>query len=290
MHEKKVILAVDDEPQNLKLLEAILLSRGYEVLTASNGEEALKIVSGTRVDVMLLDVLMPHMDGLAVKARLNEDALTAAIPVIFLTAAKIAIDDKVRGLGIGADDYVIKPFEIKELLARIDSVLKRRGYYEDISMTDAVTGLYNTAFFKKQFTLFFNMAKRYNKIFSLAIVDIDDMKHINDTYGHTTGDLVLKNFSSIAMASLRRVDIITRYGGDEFAIIFPEQDAVRTGVAIERLRKKIEEEVVTLHDKGGVINFSVSVGIAAYDESFTEEIKMFELADARLYEDKRKNT
>jgi diguanylate cyclase (GGDEF)-like protein len=286
MVNKKVILAVDDELQNLKLLKAILVPRGYEVLTASNGEEALKVVAEIRVDVILLDVAMPHMDGLTMKARLNEDSLTAAIPVIFLTA-RAAVEDKIRGLGIGADDYVTKPFEMEELLARIGSALKRRGYYEEISMTDAVTGLHNTTFFKKQFTLFFGMAKRYKKTFSLAIVDIDGMKHINDTYGHIAGDLVLKNFASAARAVLRNVDIITRYGGDEFAIIFPEQDAAQAGVAVKRLKNTIKTKVVTLHDKQLTITFSVSAGIAAYDENFTDELKMFELADERLYKDKK---
>jgi len=287
MAEKKVILAVDDELEALRLLEDILMPRGYEVLTTSSGEDALKIASQTRVDAVLLDISMPGMDGISVKARLNEDSLTAAIPVIFLTA-RVAVDYKVRGLGIGADDYITKPFEVRELLARLEAAVKRRGFYEDIAMTDAMTGLHNTAFFKKEFAIFFNIARRYKQIFSLAIIDIDDMKTINDTYGHAAGDLVLRNFASIARSSLRNVDIITRYGGDEFTILFPQQDAVQANVPIKRLKDRIEKTEIFFREKDAKIAFSISAGVAAYQDDFADEMKMFEQADARLYEDKKR--
>jgi len=287
MAEKKIILAVDDELQALRLVEDILMPRGYEVLTTSSGEDALKIAAERRVDVVLLDISMPGMDGISVKARLNEDRLTAAIPVIFLTA-RVAVDDKVRGFGIGAEDYITKPFEVKELLARIDAVVKRREFYEDIAMTDAVTGLHNTAFFKKEFAIFFNIARRYKQMFSLAIIDIDYMKKINDAYGHAAGDLALKSFASIARTSLRNADIITRYGGDEFTILFPQQDAIQTNVPIERLKDRARKTEILFREKDAKIAFSISAGVAAYQDGFADEMQMFELADARLYEDKKR--
>jgi two-component system, cell cycle response regulator len=284
--EKQKILVVDDDPDNIETLRELLEVRGYDIQAACNGEEALRIVAGTRVDAILLDIVMPGMDGLNVKAKLNENSQSATIPVIFVTA-KDAVPDKVRGLGVGADDYITKPFHAEELLARVRAALNRRGVYEQISMTDGLTGLYNTAFFNKQFALFFGMGKRYKKIFSLALIDLNNFKEINDTYGHAAGDFVLKNFASIARAALRQVDIVTRYGGDEFAIIMPEVNLAQASVAVDRLRKNITARVLNFHGAPAGIAFSISVGVASYDDSFTGESKMFELADSRLYEDKR---
>ncbi len=161
---------------------------------------------------------MPGMDGMQVKARLNQDSLSASIPVIFLTAQS-DVEDKVRGLGLGADDYVTKPFHAQELLARLDSALKRKGLYEDLAMTDGIIGLHNSIFFKK-----------------------------------------------------------------EFALFFFEQ----TKAAIDRLRKKIDETILNYRDVRGKILFFVSAGIAVYDQVFKNEPQMFDLADSRLYEEKKR--
>lgn len=286
MADKRNILVVDDDPNNLEFMQELLTPRGYGVITAQNGQEALKRVSENRVDAILLDIVMPGMDGLHVKAKLNEDSANAMIPVIFVTA-KDAVPDKVRGLGVGADDYITKPFHADELLARINAALKRRGVYEDMSMTDALTGLHNVTFFKKQFTLFFSMGKRYMNIFSLAMVDLNDFKKINDTYGHAAGDFVLKNFAFLARASLRQVDVVTRYGGDEFAILMPEVNFDQASVGIARLKRAVASKALSFPGTREGITYSISAGVASFDRTFTGESQMFELADARLYEDKR---
>lgn len=285
---REKVLIVDDEPDLIKLLKAHLTSHGYEVSVALTGEEALESVKRTKIDLILLDINMPGVDGLQVKAKLNEDIRTAGIPVIFLTS-KAAVSDKIRGLGLGADDYVTKPFDIREVLARMKSALQRRGLYEEISMTDGITGLHNVIFFKKQFSLFFGMGKRYGKIFSLVIIDIDNFKRLNDTYGHAAGDFILKNFASIARATLRSVDVITRYGGDEFAVIMPNVNAKEAAVAIERLKNNIKGKELIYGGPQTKLFFSVSAGIISYDNNFNDELEMFETADARLYEDKARN-
>jgi diguanylate cyclase (GGDEF)-like protein len=283
--EKTKILVTDDDKEIVKILYKLLTHAGYEVLTASSGEEALGKVKDDHPDLILLDIMMPGIDGMEVKAKLNEDTATASIPVIFLTG-KDTVTDKVKGFNLGIDDYITKPFELKELLARVNGTLNRREYYEEISMTDGLTGLYNIHYFKKEFRLFFDIAKRYNKIFSLAIVDVDDFKNINDVYSHAMGDFVLKTLSSVMSETLRKSDIITRYGGDEFAVILPESNEEQAARALERVKEKIEGEEFFFEDTGTRISFSISAGVADYRKEFENETRMFEAADAKMYKEK----
>ena len=271
----KTILVVDDEPDILAVTSKRLEVSGYEVMTARNYAEALDSARKKTPDLILLDVMMPGIDGFEVKERFNKDASLADIPVIFLTARE-ATQDKMKGFKLGIDDYITKPYDPRELLARVDSALKRREHYVEISMTDGLTGLYNIYFFKKQIKEFFAIAKRYKQVFSVALIDVDGLKKTNDTYGHIAGDRILKNLSAAAKKVLREADIITRYGGDEFAVILPNVNESQAKTAIERLKSEIGGET-----------FSISVGIAEYKDSFKSEDELFALADARMYDDKR---
>ncbi|MFA5271860.1 MAG: diguanylate cyclase [Candidatus Omnitrophota bacterium] len=282
------ILIIDDEPDNLTLTAQRLKISGYDVLGATNYTEAINLIRNKNPNLILLDVMMPDVDGFEVKNRLNKDISTASIPVIFLTA-KNTLEDKINGLKLGVDDYITRPYVPEELVARIDSVLRRRKFYEDLSMTDGLTGLYNVYYFKKQIKTFFSIAKRYNQIFSLAIIDIDDFKKINDTYGHIVGDCVLKILSSVSKKVLRTADIITRYGGDEFAIILPSVNEDQAAIAMSRLKDDINGKSFVCKDYDVNISFSISVGVAQYQHSFKNEDELFELVDTRMYGDKRAN-
>jgi len=187
MSTKRKILIVDDEKLLLEMLDVRLSNAGYQVFKAEDVKHAFASIEKVTPDLVLLDRMLPDGDGLRVKAELNKKTSTALIPVIFLTA-RDSVDDKVKGLSLGADDYISKPFETKELLSRIEAAINRRIFYEKVSMTDALTGLCNIGFFKRQFTLFFSIAKRYHEKFTIAIIDIDGFKNINDTYGHLAGD------------------------------------------------------------------------------------------------------
>ncbi|MGB3241620.1 MAG: response regulator, partial [Candidatus Omnitrophota bacterium] len=210
MEDKQIkVLIVDDDTQVLDILDRALSRKGYLVLMSRTGEEGLTKAKEEKPDLILLDIMMPGIDGREVKSRLNKDTSTVSIPVIFLTGMD-TMDDKARGFDLGIDDYVLKPCNIDELHLRMKGALNRRKFYEKISMTDGLTGLYNIHYFKKQFDLFFNIAKRYRKVFALAIVDIDNFKQINDTYSHAVGDFVLKTLSSILEETLRKPDIVTR--------------------------------------------------------------------------------
>jgi diguanylate cyclase (GGDEF)-like protein len=286
--DKKKILIVDDDVDIRLVLEECLAEEGYAVITSDNGQDTLVLAKSEHPDLILLDIMMPQLDGMLVKTTLNQDTSTSNIPVIFLTA-KDTMADKVNGLRLGAEDYLVKPFNSEELVARIDGILGRRDFYEKISMTDELTGLYNVTFFKKQVLVFFDMARRYKKVFSLAMIDLDKFKQINDTYGHMIGDFVLTKFSSIAKIIFRRSDIITRYGGDEFAVIMPETNYKQASITIERLKKNINGKVFVCKYPQVELVFSFSAGIATYDDTICNESQMFEQADSRLYEDKNRN-
>lgn len=280
------IMIVDDEKDLVKILEKRLSSAGYRTSTAYSGEEAVKRAKEEVPDLILLDVIMPGLDGYEVRNRLKEDTCTADIAVIFLTA-KTSAADKMKGFQSGIDDYIAKPFDPAELLMRVDSALERRKFYQEISMTDGLTGLFNMHFFKKELKTFFAIAKRYGHMFSLAIMDVNGLKNINDTYGHIAGDAVLKGFAGIAKKVLRESDIIFRYGGDEFAVILPGVDRGAAALAMERLKKAVAAEESVHTRFGEIVRFSISTGVADSKGSIEDEEQMLESADAEMYNNKK---
>ena len=287
--EKKKILIVDDELTILTVLKTRFEHLGFDVCTSSNGKEALGVAREEIPDLILLDIMMPGMNGMEVKALLNQDGITADIPVIFLTA-KTQTSSKVEGFEIGAEDYITKPFSAQELVARVNRAINKKKHYEKMAMTDGLTGLYNVHFFQKQFPLFFCMAKRYEKMFSLALIDVNSFKSINDTQGHAAGDFVLKKLASILTETLRETDLVVRYGGDEFAVLFPEEGENDAIQALERVKEKLVKNEFLFEETGQRINFTISCGISEYKAEFNNEIRMFETADINLYEDKKIKT
>ncbi len=281
----KRILFVDDDKDLAEVMSARFRDKRYLVFTETESGRIFDRITETVPDLIILDVMMPGINGFEIKKRLNQRKQTANIPLIFLTA-KTELSYKVEGYNLGIDDYVTKPFDFEELSAKIEGILKRREYYEEISMTDGITGLYNVNFFKKHISMFFNFAKRYGKVFSLGIMDINGFKKINDTYGHAAGDCVLQGFAAIAKKVFRSSDTFIRYGGDEFAVLMPETDYKEAALTMERLKEKLKGETICVRGSGTKLHITIAMGIAEYHEEIKNETELFELADKRLYEDK----
>ncbi|MBN2532721.1 MAG: diguanylate cyclase [Spirochaetales bacterium] len=279
--KEKIFIAEDDERIS-KLIIRRLENEGYEVYTAVNGRDALTRIQEVLPDLIILDISMPELDGYQVKQELSKQKHTANIPVIYLTA-RVDLDDKVKGLNLGADDYITKPFKKEELLARIEAILRRKRYYEYLALHDNLTGLFNRTYFYQQFTQFFNMAERYKNIFSLIFIDINKFKKINDTHGHKTGDTALKLLSGMMQENLRKSDIISRYGGDEFAVILPYTVQARAEEMAHRLADVVKKIKIPVTDSME-IRMSISIGIVEYSPEYKNADQMLEVADKRMYE------
>lgn len=278
-------MIIDDETDIVSILSKYLSDNGYLVHMITNAMTASAEAARVLPDLIILDVKMPGKDGYCVKAELNENQLTVSIPVIFLSSS-VSTQDKITGLRLRADDYVTKPFDIRELLARIDTALNRRQHYEDISMKDELTGLPNVHFFKRELSIAFKMAKRYERTFSVGFIDINRFKEINDTYGHLTGDVVLKEAAKRMGLTLRSPDVLTRYGGDEFCMIMREASEEKAQIALSRLKNGFEAGLFQTLNGDKEFPLSISVGAATYSRDLLNEDQLLALADESMYRSK----
>ena len=440
------ILVVDDVPANLKLLEARLLAEYFDVLTAEDGYKALAICDATHVDVILLDVMMPGIDGFEVCERLKANPRTAHIPVVMVTALdqpsdrvrglKAGADDfltkpvndlqlisrvkslvrlktlsdelriradtahnlvledmlkgadgreeagqvllvdsrassqerivrtlkpiaqvtamsdpqaalfeaaehpfdlvivnaaveeydplrlcsqlrslertrflpmllvtelgndemVVRALDIGVNDYIVRPIDPNELVARTLTQIKRKRYNDrlrmsvrqtiELAVTDALTGLQNRRYLDNHLKVLFNRAAARSRTLSICITDIDRFKSVNDTYGHDAGDEVLRQFAARIRATVRGADLACRYGGEEFVVVMPDTDAHAAAAIAERLRDSIERSPFVLKTAGVALNITASLGIACNSMGADTPEQLLKQADMALYEAK----
>ena len=300
MNPKFPILIAEDNPVSRRLLEKVLHKAGYEVASVENGRKALDLFDERFFPIVLSDWMMPEIDGLELCRVIRDRAFEGYVYIILLTA-KNAKDDIIMGLKAGADDYLTKPFDRAELIARLntgtrilkleESLKKANEKIRIMSITDSLTGCYNRAFMTQYLSQEIQKAKRYKHALSLILCDIDRFKTINDTYGHQTGDSVLKEFVQCIMGHIRKdVDMLFRYGGDEFLIALPETGIKGAYILAERLGKAVSQKVIQVH--GRQIHITSSFGVAGLDPSTPDEESspetLISRADKCLYEAKEK--
>lgn len=295
---KKKILVVDDHEDNVEVLRARLESRGYEVEGAMSGQEALDTVSRWCPDLVLLDVMMPDMDGLEVVRRLKANPALPFIPVIMQTALD-STERMVAGLEAGADDYVTKPINFAELEARVRSLLRIKKLQQElserekelsemndkllrISLTDGLTGVDNRRALEQRLHEMFEHSLRLHEPVSVVMCDIDHFKHVNDTYGHAAGDEVLKQFAAILKDEAREIDRVGRYGGEEFLLLLPGTVLDAAVTFAERLRQRVDSH--TFSYEGGTLQRTVSFGVASWPHPKIHGREgMLKAADDALY-------
>lgn len=289
--DKPTILIVDDLPMNIKIL-GDFLKDSYRVRLATKGQKVLEIAaSKDPPDLILLDIVMPEMDGYEVCRRLKEKCRTRNIPIIFITA-KDQEEDETAGLGLGAVDYITKPFSLPIVDARIKTHLelkRHRDFLENLSTMDGLTGVPNRRTFDERLQMEWRRSMRESTFLALLMVDIDHFKAFNDNYGHLAGDDCLKLVAQSLAASLKRPgDLFARYGGEEFACILPQTDIEGAGYLAEKMRSGIESLNIPHQGSSVTDHVSISIGGACiYPAAPADMDTLIEVADQCLYDAKR---
>src|SRR3954463_6464475 len=292
------ILIVDDHEDNVELLRARLESWGYQTQRAKDGAEALSTIEPTVPDPVLLDIMMPKIDGIEVARRVKNNPDLPFIPIIMQTALD-STENKVEGLEAGADDYITKPIDFPELKARVNSMLRIKRLQEEVeererelmeanerlrhmSQTDALTGLENRRHIETRLEEMFEHARRLAEPFSCVMVDLDKFKSVNDEYGHQAGDAVLKQLAKILKNEVREIDHAGRYGGEEFILLLTGTVLDAAVTFAERCRKAIEDHTFTFD--GGTLKRTASFGVAGWPHPKVKNCdSLVKAADEALY-------
>jgi diguanylate cyclase (GGDEF)-like protein len=287
MDEKRQILIIDDDPIILKILTSTL-SPQYRVKTARDGESGLVIANKYDIDLILLDIMMLKMSGHEVMSTLKENTKTADIPVIFITS-KEEISEEAKALSSGAVDYIRKPIDQEIVKLRVGiqmQLISQMQIIEKYSLTDSLTGVSNRRFFDQQMEAEWNRSARNKLPLGLLMLDIDNFKVFNDTYGHISGDYALKTFANIIVSTVqRKSDYVYRCGGEEFAVILPDTPKEGAAIVAERIRLNVENTPLKLESKITNITTSISAGsIIPRPGSYPTGMTVFcEAMDKTLY-------
>lgn len=275
---KKHVLLIEDSPTQAQYMRLLLEDAGYQVTLAETGQKGVEIAETAQPDVILLDVVLPDLDGFSVCHRIRQRS-RLYIPILMLTEKRTDMEDKVGGLTAGADEYLSKSSEDRELLARVASLLRIRQVIEDIytrmengeqsyqilrqpALTDRLTGLYNRHYFAEDLHRQFALARRYHNPLGFIMMDIDYFRDIITRYGEPTGDWTLQGLASLMKQNVREVDMIARYSEQEFVILSPMIDIQETNALADRLRGLVEQHAWE-HPSSGRLQITVSLGVAA---------------------------
>jgi two-component system, cell cycle response regulator len=266
------VLVVDDSVIAHKLVEHALPADQFKILPAKTGLEALDVFAAHRPGLVITDWVMPDLSGIEVCRRLRADFADSFTYVIVLTS-NTDTSRLVEALEAGADDYVTKPFNAEELLARVNvgrrfvelhrQLEAKNRFLQQLALTDELTGLPNRRAVEHWAVRQISGAVRHRFPFWVVMADLDEFKSINDTYGHETGDLALKKFGEVLKANTRRCDICGRLGGDEFVLVITHAKEEGIEVVVERIRQQVERARV--HFEGHNVAMTASFGIAGFD-------------------------
>ncbi|ACK65209.1 response regulator receiver modulated diguanylate cyclase [Rippkaea orientalis PCC 8801] len=293
--EEFLILVVDDISKNVQLLIEILDTVGYATTFAIGGKQALERVKSVKPDLILLDLMMPEINGLEVCKILKSDEATANIPILFLTAS----NDKehlIKAFEQGAVDYVTKPFKVPELLARVKTHVELKQVQKQLQEacqtmkkladTDELTGIANRRCLLEFAQREFQRSLRYGTPFCLLMIDVDHFKNINDKYGHPNGDKAIQWVVEIIKLGLREVDFFGRFGGEEFIVVLPQTALGGALEVAERIREAIASQPLTLEQD--TVTLTASIGVATYTGEDKTVVGMIQRADKSLYQAKAK--
>ena len=285
------ILIVDDENQNRKLLETLLRPEGYLTRSAASGEEALASVAQGPPDLILLDIMMPGMDGYQVAGALKADPSTSDIPIIMVTAHSDR-GARLAGLNAGAEEFLSKPIDRTELWLRVRNLLRLKAlsdFQKNLSLHDGLTEIANRRFFDTYLADQTAIARRHKRALALVMCDVDSFKAYNDHYGHQAGDECLKQIAAALRSCCRRpADKAARYGGEEFCVILPDTE-LSSAVRIAETARAAIAGLKIPHAHSPASPFvSISGGVAVLHlESEITAALLIAAADQALYQAKQ---
>ncbi len=288
------MLVADDDQVARQYVATLLRRHGMTVEFAEDGPRAVARARNLNLDIVLLDIMMPGLDGLDCCRLIKGITQDSFLPVILLTA-KSDTDSRVAGLRIGADDYVCKPFDERELLARVNNLvrLKRmhdhitdaRARLEQLAVMDDLTGLYNYRYLHTRLNEEFKRAERYREPLACVMIDIDHFKRINDRYGHDAGDAVLRETSARIRRAVREIDVVTRYGGEEFLLVLPSTNFSGALAVADRVWRTVGGEPFLLPSTTERV--SISLGVAVFpSRDIKSKDQLIKAADRALYQAK----
>jgi len=283
------LLVVDDQPINIQVMNQIFADQ-YQVFMATGGQQALDFCHRTPPDLVLLDIVMPGMDGYEVCAALKAAPDTRDIPVIFVTAHTDA-SEETRGLEAGAVDFISKPVNPAVVRARVKTqlTLKRQSdLMRRLVFLDGLTGVFNRRYFDQQLLTEMARAVRAQKPLSLIMLDVDFFKRFNDHYGHQAGDDCLRQVAQTLKETLRRpADLVARYGGEEFVCVLPETDFGQAMSLAHELELSVRKKAISHADSDVANVVTISLGVVGVPAGASDEAAaLLALADAQLYQAK----
>ncbi len=287
---------VEPNEQDAKLIQAYLEQESLHIEVCSNGRQALDLVKKGDVDLILLDILLPDINGFEVCSFLKESEEFENIQVVIITSLQDT-ESKIEGIELGIEHYMSKPIDERELKARVKALLEKKFFLDQLTanyknalncaITDRLTGLYNRAYFKHFLTLETKRSKRRKDLVSLLMIDLDDFKQFNDNLGHLVGDELLREFGALLKSSSREVDFAARYGGEEFVVVLPYTDTWGALTCAENIRKRAEVHFFNCLSSHAQKGPTVSIGVATFpcDAGGVEEL--IHQADVALYQAKK---
>lgn len=288
--EKELILVVDDSPTNLAILN-VVLREIYQVISANNGADALSLAAAEEPDLIILDIMMPGMDGYEICDRLKANPFTRDIPVMFVTSMDQERQEA-KGLALGAVDYIAKPVSPPIVLARVRNQLelkRQRDILRRLSAIDGLTGIANRRAFEEDFDREWRRAIRVKSSLAVFLTDIDHFKLYNDAYGHGAGDDCLRLLGqALSKAMLRPADLLARYGGEEFVGLLPDTEAAGATIVGERLLGATRALALPHAHSPIAATVTISVGLAVCRPSVQiDRANLFKLAGDALYAAKK---
>lgn len=286
------VLLVEDSQKDLELFKLYLENQPYRLTTALTGEEAIELCQEEEVDLILLDLLLPGLDGYDVCRRLKENDRTRNIQILMVSSQN-ELESKLRGIDLGADEFLIKPVNREEVIVRIRALVKKKRYMDQLvnrlesalsaSITDKLTELYNHAYLKHFMKLEIKRCDRQHQPMAFIMIDIDNFKDYNDTYGHPAGDILLKQFGRMIKRSIRDIDLASRYGGEEFGIVLPYTNRDNALVTAERILNAFRNCSLSEGPTRLCNRRTASMGIACYPDDGATVAEVIQRANEALY-------